>query len=203
MLENNKVSIVGTICEKLEFEHEAYGKAFFKSKVRVKRLSGVEDILPISIPERLLFSGEQYIIGSRVKIDGQFRSMNKLTSTGSKLILFVFARDICLTDEEVDANDCDLTGYLCKPVQYRTTPFEREVSDLLIAVNRQYNRSDYIPAIAWGRNARFAESLEIGQGVKVHGRIQSRAYQKKWPNGLVEDRIAYELSTSLLEVVHA
>ena len=140
-------------------------------------------------------------IGTKVEISGQFRSYNNYSGEGSRLILTLFAREIALSSEECE-NEIYLNGYICKPAIFRTTPFGREIADILLAVNRAYGKSDYIPCIAWGRNAKFAENLPVGTNIKVWGRMQSRNYQKKLDEETVVEKTAYEVSISKLEMVN-
>ena len=178
--------------------------------MEVARLSSNADIIPVTISERLI--KEDLQIGSKILIKGQFRSYNSYENERNKLILTVFAKDILLQEEienlkeqeevkEHVSNEVILTGYICKKPIYRQTPFGREIADLLLAVNRAYNKSDYIPAIAWGRTARFCQDLEVGTEVKITGRVQSRSYEKKLENGTTETRIAYEVSIGSLEII--
>jgi len=197
----NKVKLTGIISTQPQFSHELYGEKFYEFSLSVKRLSDAEDLLPITVSERLLY---QYsvITGKCVTVTGQFRSYNKLTEGKSKLILTVFARDIDINPEDADfknPNYIFLNGFLCKKPVYRTTPFGREITDILVAVNRAYNKSDYIPCIAWGRNARFAGNLEVGENIKIWGRIQSREYQKRISETETITKTAYEISVSKME----
>lgn len=194
---NNKVFISGEIVTDAEFSHEVYGEGFYEMNVLVKRLSGHGDILPVTISERLI-SDKDLKVGATINALGQFRSYNKLVDGKSKLMLTVFVREILDDVVSKNPNSIVLTGYICKPPIYRTTPFNREIADLLIAVNRSYNKSDYIPCIAWGRNARFAKNLEVGEKIAVSGRIQSREYQKKISDDDVRTMTAYEVSISKL-----
>ena len=192
--ENNSVVITGVVVEDGVFSHEVYGEGFYTFKISSERLSENADILPITVSERLLMN-QNIVCGKHVKIKGQLRSYNNYTGNRSRLVLTIFVRDIQVLDE----NEIILNGFICKAPIYRKTPFGREISDVLIAVNRAYNKSDYIPCITWGRNARYISSLEVGTAVKVWGRIQSRVYQKK--NGdQVEERIAYEVSVSKISL---
>lgn len=192
---NNKVYLSGTIESEPVFSHELYGEGFYEFTLRVPRLSEQSDIIPITISERLL--GEKNLVkGTKISFYGQFRSFNKLVGEKSKLMLTVFVRDFLDEDEEANPNVTELTGYVCKQPMYRTTPFNREICDLLIAVNRAYDKSDYIPCIAWGRNARFVKEMAVGQKLSLSGRIQSREYTKKLPDGSSEIRVAYELSVN-------
>ena len=194
---NNKVFVSGEIVTEAEFSHEVYGEGFYEINLLVKRLSGQGDILPITISERLI-SDRQLKVGDTINALGQFRSYNKLLDGKSKLMLTVFIREL-LDDIIVrNPNSIVLMGYICKPPIYRTTPFNREIADLLIAVNRSYNKSDYIPCIAWGRNARFAKNLAVGEKIAVSGRIQSREYQKKIADDSMRIMTAYEVSISKL-----
>lgn len=190
---NNKVYISGEIVSEAEFSHEVYGEGFYEMKVLVKRLSGQADILPVTVSERLI-SDNRLEIGKTINAMGQFRSYNKLVNGKSKLMLTVFVRELYDTMPVTNTNGIVLTGYVCKPPVYRTTPFAREIADVLIAVNRAYNKSDYIPCIAWGRNARFVKNLGVGEKIAVSGRIQSREYVKKISETESRTMIAYEVS---------
>ena len=195
MMENNKVFLTGTVASQATFSHEVFGEGFYELALSVKRLSDHSDIIPITISERLL-SKEQFAIGQQVSIKGQFRSYNKIVEDKSKLMLTVFVREIVDLDPSVNPNIIELSGYICKPPIYRTTPFKREICDVLLAVNRAYNKSDYLPCIAWGRNARFIKNAQVGQKVFLSGRIQSREYQKKISEEENLTKTAYEISIS-------
>ena len=194
---NNKVFVSGEIVTNAQFSHEVYGEGFYEMNVLVKRLSGQGDILPITISERLI-SDKNLKVGVTINALGQFRSYNKLVDGKSKLMLTVFVRELLEDSPMRNPNSIVLTGYICKQPIYRTTPFNREIADILIAVNRSYNKSDYIPCIAWGRNARFAKNLAVGEKIAVSGRIQSREYQKKITDDDVRTLTAYEVSISKL-----
>lgn len=202
VIKNNVVEVFGKISSKLEYSHEVYGEGFYSFTLDVERLSDASDCIRVLISERLMDPQKDYS-NEYVNVEGQFRSYNRHEDGRSRLILSVFARDVTFFDENVNKNPNTiyLDGYLCKNPVYRTTPFGREITDLLIAVNRPYNKSDYIPAIAWGRNARYAERIEIGKRIRVWGRIQSRIYQKKLSETETIEKIAYEVSVSKLEVV--
>ena len=208
-LENNNLVLVGKVTDEKRFSHEIYGEKFYIFDLSVPRLSGNADIIPITISERL-FKDEDLDIGAKVTVHGQFRSYNSFENNKNRLILTVFAKDITFMneDEEVVASSSNITneivliGYICKEPIYRQTPFGREISDILLAVNRAYNKSDYIPCIAWGRNARFCSKMSVGTEVKVTGRIQSRNYEKKHDDGSVEKKTAYEVSISNLELIN-
>ena len=201
---NNQAVIIGTIESEFELNHEIYAEKFYTFNVSIPRLSGAADSVRIMISERLIMDGE-YKVGDRVEISGQFRSYNSYDNGSNKLVLTVFAKDIVLCDEENDEtknpNSLFLNGYICKEPVYRTTPFGREITDILLAVNRSYNKSDYIPIIAWGRNARFAKNLQVGDNVKLWGRIQSRKYQKRLSEEEVVTKTAYEVSINRMELV--
>lgn len=194
---NNRVFISGEIVTKAEFSHEVYGEGFYEMNVLVKRLSGQGDVLPVTVSERLI-TDKDLKVGVTINALGQFRSYNKLVDGKSKLMLTVFIRELVDETYVKNPNSIVLTGYICKPPVYRTTPFNREIADILIAVNRSYNKSDYIPCIAWGRNARFAKNLAVGEKIAVSGRIQSREYQKKVTDDDVRTLTAYEVSISKL-----
>lgn len=199
---NNSVTISGVVFSKPRFSHEIYGEGFYCFELQTERLSETSDVLPVTISERII-DKELIKEGTSVKVSGQLRSYNSYMEKErrSKLILTVFARDIYLDTpvQGENPNEVCLNGYICKPPVYRITPFGREIADLLIAVNRSYNKSDYIPCIAWGRNARFAERLDIGENIKIWGRMQSRPYQKKQDDGSVIEKTAYEVSISKIE----
>ena len=193
---NNKVYVYGEIVSEATFSHEVYGEGFYEFFVKVMRLSGQADILPVTVSERIMT--EDMKVGSPICALGQFRSYNKLEDGKSRLMLTVFIRELLPSPPSKNPNSIVLSGYICKPPVYRTTPFNREIADLLIAVNRSYNKSDYIPAIAWGRNARFVRNLQVGDRVALSGRIQSREYQKKQPDESLVSMTAYEVSISKL-----
>ena len=200
-MQNNKVFLTGKVVSEPEFSHEMMGEGFYDFSLAIKRLSGQDDIIPVTISERLM-DGVDFSVGAQIGAVGQFRSYNKLVGDRSKLVLRVFVRELVEPNED-NPNIIELDGFVCKPPIYRQTPFKREIADMLIAVNRAYNKSDYIPAIAWGRNARFAGGFEVGSKVHLTGRIQSRVYQKQLEDGVVEERTAYEVSVSKLELTEA
>ncbi|MCL2851255.1 MAG: single-stranded DNA-binding protein [Firmicutes bacterium] len=196
-MNNNRVMLSGSIVGEPKRSHTVFGEGFYELVLSVNRLSSMQDLIPITVPERLLIS-ENLKEGMVVTVKGQFRSYNKIVDGRSKLMLTMFVREI-LHEASIDnPNEIELVGFICKPPIYRTTPFNREIADILLAVNRTYNKSDYIPAIAWGRNARFAEALKIGERVNLSGRVQSREYQKRLENGETETRVAYEISINKL-----
>lgn len=194
---NNRVYISGEIVSDATFSHEVYGEGFYEFFVRVMRLSGQADILPVTLSERLIQDG-MLCRGKSICALGQFRSYNKIENEKSRLMLTVFIRELLDELPSKNPNSILLSGYICKPPVYRTTPFNREIADILIAVNRAYNKSDYIPCIAWGRNARFVKNLTVGDKIAISGRIQSREYQKKLSEVDVRTMTAYEVSVSKL-----
>ncbi len=200
--QNNSVEIAGTVNGPLSFSHEVYGEGFYSFQLKVPRFSESCDMINVMVSERLIHNME-LTEGDVLLINGQFRSYNKCEEKGSRLLLSVFARDLeKLQGEEPIKNNITLEGFICKPPVYRETPFGREISDILVAVNRQYNKSDYIPCIAWGRNARYAATLAVGEHVKLQGRIQSREYQKRVGEDSFVTRTAFEVSVSKLEVLN-
>ena len=201
ILENNQVSIVGEIIYDFQYSHEVYGEGFYMVEVAVSRLSNFSDYIPLMISERLIDTSQSYI-GQKVYVTGQFRSYNRHEELKNRLVLSVFVREIEFIEEETEemkSNQILLDGYICKDPIYRKTPLGREIADLLVAVNRSYGKSDYIPCICWGRNARFAARFEVGVHVQIWGRIQSREYVKRLNEDEVEKRTAYEVSVSKIE----
>lgn len=210
LLENNHLVLVGKVTSDKTYSHEIYGEKFYIFDLEVPRLSSAVDSIPITVSERLLTNLELKI-GKKLAVEGQFRSYNSYQNERNKLILTVFAKDIVEVEDEeqeeseekkeVVTNEVILSGYVCKKPIYRQTPFDREIADILLAVNRAYNKSDYIPCIAWGRNARFCQNMEVGTEVKIIGRVQSRKYEKKFEDGTSEVRVAYEVSISSMEII--
>ncbi len=211
-LENNYLTLVGKVTGEKKFSHEIYGESFYVFNLEIARLSGNADIIPITVSERII-TDEMLTQGKSLLVKGQFRSYNSYDNEKNRLILTVFAKDVIEVEEnneeeeneivkkDIITNEVVLVGYICKKPIYRQTPFGREIADILLAVNRAYNKSDYIPTIAWGRNARFCQNLEVGTKVRIVGRVQSRMYEKKHEDGTVENRVAYEVSIGSLEVV--
>lgn len=203
VIENNQVVIMGEIVSDFAFSHEIFGEGFYMVDVRVERLSDSIDIIPLMVSERLLDVNGDYK-GMYIVVNGQFRSYNRHEERKNKLVLSVFAREIDFVDEigeNTKSNQIYLDGYICKEPVYRKTPLGREIADLLLAVNRPYGKSDYIPCICWGRNARFVSNFEVGARCAVWGRIQSREYMKKISDEQLEKRVAYEVSVSKLELI--
>ena len=203
IIENNQVSIMGQIISQFTFSHQVFGEGFYLIDVLVKRLSDSEDRIPVMISERLIDVTQDYE-GEYIQVYGQFRSYNRHEEKKNRLVLSVFAREVSFVEDEDDSvksNQIFLDGYICKPPVYRKTPLGREIADLLIAVNRPYGKSDYIPCICWGRNARYASAFAVGGHVLIWGRIQSRYYVKKLSETETEKRTAYEVSVSKLEYI--
>ncbi len=198
-MNNNIVSLTGQVVQDPIYSHQVFGEGFYETFLEVKRLSDQSDVIPITISERLI--DENLIVkGSTICISGQFRSYNKLVDGKSRLMLTVFVRDIEEIDTMQNPNTIELIGYICKEPIYRITPFKREICDILLAVNRAYNKSDYIPCIAWGRNARYVKNLDIGDKICLSGRIQSRVYQKLQEDGEYEEKVAYEISINRISL---
>ena len=197
-MNNNVVLLSGTIVETPRYSHQMYGEGFYESVLSVPRLSGQNDLVPFTISERLL---NDIGLGkdSLVTFSGQLRSYNKFVDGKSKLFLTMFVREVLENDPNLNPNSIDIVGYVCKEPVYRMTPFKREICDVLLAVNRAYNKSDYLPCIAWGRNARFMREIPVGTKVYVNGRVQSRVYQKALADGTTEERTAYEVSINRIE----
>ncbi len=198
---NNQVTIAGRVVGGFVYSHTVYGEDFYTVDIEVSRLSNSNDIIPVMVSERILDVHTDYR-GYVLRANGQFRSYNRHEETRNRLVLSVFAREVEIMEpeeEEQDPNHIFLDGYVCKKPVYRKTPLGREIADVLLAVNRPYGKSDYIPCICWGRNARYADQFEVGAHVQIWGRIQSREYQKKISEEEYEKRVAYEVSVSKLE----
>lgn len=194
--QTNSVFLQGRIGSTIEYSHDLYGERFYEFKLNVPRLSEHLDVIPITASEQLVNSLKE---DELIAVSGQFRSFNRPDGERSRLILSVFAREILPPLAEVNPNTAELIGYICKPPIYRTTPFNREICDVLLAVNRAYSKSDYIPCIAWGKNARLIKNAPVGQKLDVSGRIQSRQYTKRLDDGDVQIRTAYEFSIGAVE----
>ena len=201
---NNQVTIAGEVVSEFTFSHEVYGEHFYIVNIAVCRLSNSYDVIPVMVSERLIDVTSDYR-GCVLQVSGQFRSYNRHEENRNRLVLSVFAREAVLAsqedEDEQNPNHIFLDGYVCKHPVYRKTPLGREIADVLLAVNRPYGKSDYIPCICWGRNARFAGKFEVGTHIHLWGRIQSRTYQKRLDNDVVEKRTAYEISVSKIECV--
>ena len=201
VIENNKVSVIGEVISGFTFSHEVFGEGFYLVDLAVNRLSEQTDIIPLMISERLLDVTKDYV-GCTMEAIGQFRSYNRHEGSKNRLVLSIFVREVNFLDEFNDytkTNQIFLDGYICKAPIYRKTPLGREIADILLAVNRPYGKSDYIPCIAWGRNARYASGFEVGVRVRVWGRVQSREYTKKLSETESEKRVAYEVSVARME----
>lgn len=199
-IEDNEACVVGVVCGYLSYSHDVYGERFYRFMLRSDRLSQNSDLICVTVSEKML-ADISIDIGVHLSVAGQFRSYNNYSGIGNKLVLTLFAKDIKVTDEsEEPINEIYLNGYICKPIVYRVTPFGREIADILLAVNRAFNKSDYIPCIAWGRNARFVKHLDVGQNLKIWGRMQSREYQKKISETETVTKTAYEVSINRLEI---
>ena len=203
VIENNRVTVIGEVVSEFKFSHEVYGEGFYTVDIAVNRLSNSVDVIPLMVSERLM-DVTQDLRGSIVEASGQFRSYNRHEETRNRLVLSIFVREIDFVDdydEDMSTNQIFLDGYICKPPVYRKTPLGREIADILMAVNRPYGKSDYIPCIAWGRNARYAASFQVGDHIQVYGRIQSREYTKRISDEECEKRVAYEVSVSKIEMI--
>ena len=203
IIENNQVSMVGVVASEFVKSHEVYGEGFYMVDILVKRLSGSEDRIPLMVSERLVDVTQSYL-GEYIQVQGQFRSYNRHEEKKNRLVLSVFVRELTFVEEEddsVETNLIELNGYICKPPVHRMTPLGREIADVLLAVNRPYSKSDYIPCICWGRNARYASAFTVGGHVLLWGRIQSREYMKRIGENQSERRTAYEVSVSKLEYI--
>ena len=203
VIENNKVSVIGEVVSEFKFSHEVFGEGFYVVDMAVSRLSDQVDIIPLMVSERLLDVSKDYQ-GCTMEALGQFRSYNRHEGTKNRLVLSIFVREVNFLEEFTDytkTNQIFLDGYICKEPIYRKTPLGREIADLLLAVNRPYGKSDYIPCICWGRNARYAEHFKVGERCAIWGRIQSREYMKKLDEEHVEKRVAFEVSVSKLELL--
>jgi len=200
LLLNNSVELWGKVKSAPEFSHTVLGENFYEFSLEVPRLSDSSDIIPVTISEKL-FTKDDLKIDTVIALSGQFRSYNKLMDAKSKLMLTVFVREIIPVDTNKNPNIINLKGFLCKEPIFRTTPFKREICDILLAVNRAYNKSDYIPCIAWGRNARFVKNLPVGTKIDIEGRIQSRVYQKKISEEETVNKTAYEISISKVNIL--
>ncbi|MBQ8662755.1 MAG: single-stranded DNA-binding protein [Eubacterium sp.] len=201
MFDNNQVFMMGEVVSDFQFSHEVFGEGFYMVEIAVNRLSNYADYIPLMVSERLVDTTQDYT-GELVRVVGQFRSYNRHDEKKNRLVLSVFVREweFCEELEEGEkTNQIFLDGYVCKEPVYRKTPLGREIADVLLAVNRSYGKSDYIPCICWGRNARFASGFEVGNHVQILGRIQSREYVKRVNEEETERRIAYEVSVSKID----
>ena len=203
LFENNQVSMTGEIVSDFRYSHEVYGEGFYILEIAVSRLSNCADYIPLMISERLIDTERDYT-GQIVRVSGQFRSYNRHDEKKNRLVLSVFVREMEFLEEPEDGENTNricLDGCICKEPVYRRTPLGREIADVLLAVNRSYGKSDYIPCICWGRNARFASGFHVGGHVYLEGRIQSREYVKKLDDEESERRVAYEVSVNKLDLI--
>lgn len=200
LLQNNNVELWGKVLTSPVYSHTVIDEKFYEFNLEVPRLSESSDVIPITISEKL-FKKDELVENSIISLNGQFRSYNKLIDGKSKLMLTVFVRELTEVDTSKNPNLIMLKGFLCKEPIFRTTPFKREITDILLAVNRAYNKSDYIPCIAWGRNAKFVKDLQVGTKLNLEGRIQSREYQKKLNDEEVVNKTAYEISISKVNII--
>lgn len=200
-LNNNVATLSGEVISKPKFSHEMYGEGFYEFNLKVRRLSDTYDIIPVTVSDRILME-HNIEVGKKIKAVGQFRSFNKIEDGKSRLMLNMFVREMLPYSAEENPNKISITGCICKTPIYRITPFNREIADVIIATNRNYNKSDYIPCIVWGRNARFMKNLAVGDKVQLEGRIQSREYQKKDElSGEVTNHTAYEVSIAIINLL--
>jgi single-stranded DNA-binding protein len=200
---DNLIRLEGYFLDEPEFSHELYGEEFYNARFCVNRLSDSKDILNLTISGKLL-DREAEFKERYTRVSGQLRSYNKVVGAKNKLLLTVFVREITFPEEKAEEpNSILLTGYICKEPVYRMTPFGREITDLLLAVNRHFNKTDYIPVIAWGRNAKYTKSMSIGDKIRIDGRLQSRSYTKTYSDGHVEEKVAYEVSSSMVQLLES
>lgn len=206
-LKNNVVSLFGEVVSEFSYNHEVFGEKFYMFYLKIDRFSETSDIIPVTISERMIDVAKDYK-GKLIEVHGQFRSYNRHGEGKSRLILSVFARELNFVEldegnmpESSKANSVYLDGYICKEPVYRRTPYGREIADVMIAVNRPYSKSDYIPCIVWGRNARYVSRLDVGTHIQLEGRIQSREYLKKLDDESYETKTAYEVSVIRVDVV--
>lgn len=194
---DNYVYIAGRMKTEAEYSHTVYGEGFYTFFMEIERLSGKTDIVPVTVSERILGFSPVYK-DEFFAVEGQLRSYNrKIEGDKTRLMITVFVKNIYHA-EEIDTmrntNEIKIEGFICKPPVYRVTPLGREITDILVAVNRAFGKSDYIPCIAWGRNAKYAGEYITGDKVLINGRLQSRIYEKHLEDGTTEERTAYEVS---------
>ncbi len=193
----NVIMLRGTLGSRPEYSHENHGRRFYRFSLDVPRLSGAVDSLNVIAPQEVMERAE--LTGGVIQVIGQIRSFNSRSETGRRLIISVYAEDITLCDDEPE-NSVELTGTICKQPVYRRTPLGREICDIMLAVNRSYHRSDYLPVILWGRTAKEIAQQPVGTVLSITGRLQSREYQKVLDSG-IEKRVAYEISAMSADIV--
>ena len=187
----NYAELSGLVDAEPQFSHETRGERFYSFPVRIRRLSGTADVIQVLVRQTTILT-EDLHTGQPVHVFGQLRSYNNKSGVGPKLMLHVFAKELNTQPME-DRNDILLHGTICKQPNFRTTPMGREICDFMLAVNRKYGRSDYLPCIAWGQKARLLACLDVGTVLSLRGRIQSRQYIKVI-NDLPVEKTAYEVS---------
>ena len=195
---NNRIVAVGRLDGPLALSHEVMNEPFYMGTLLVKRLSGALDRLPVTVPGKLMALGELEYDGL-IMVQGQVRSYNKVVDGAGRLMVTLFAQSVSPGEDNDTLTKATIAGALCRPPVYRSTPFGREICDMMLAVNRAFGKSDYIPCIAWGRNAQYASRFNVGDTVRLTGRLQSREYQKLLENGEYMMRMAYEVSAFTLE----
>ena len=194
----NRALLRGTVAAAPVWSHETHGVGYDTFPLTVLRLSGSEDRINVIAPHTML-EGCPLAPGVELEVEGEVRSFNNKSGLGSRLVITLYAKHIRLGSGEHE-NQLTLAGVLCKPPVLRRTPLGREICDMMLAVNRRYGRADYLPCIAWGGLARHCGELEVGDGVRLEGRLQSRSYVKV-ANGVSQERTAYEVSGMHLEPV--
>lgn len=187
---NDIIRICGVLAGRPEFSHAGREGAYYKFPLAVRRLSGTDDVINVIAHEELMRALEPDET-QRLRVWGEVRSFNN-RGAGPKLVISVLARSMEFTDDDFE-NCVMLSGTLCKPPNLRRTPMGREICDLMLAVNRRYGRSDYIPCIAWGIAARNASQWDVGTVIALAGRLQSRVYIKN-ENDEVQEKTAFEVS---------
>jgi len=193
----NRIVAAGVLTEEPVLSHEVMNEPFYAATLEVKRLSGAVDRIPLTLPGKLVPEGG-FPLHTLLLVEGQVRSYNKIVEGAGRLMVTLFAQRVTEGGDET-MNRVEIVGALCKPPVYRSTPFGREICDMMLAVTRAFGKSDYIPCIAWGRNAQYASRFAVGDKVCVSGRLQSREYQKLLENGEYLVRNAYEVSAFTIE----
>lgn len=192
--ENNAATVAGVVATEPK-KYDCCGEMFYAFDLSVMRMSGAIDLIPVNMPVVLC---DELNFGDRISLVGQVRTYNRVVDGKSRLFVVFFALETADYTDYI--NEIELTGFFCKPPVRRTTPLGRDICDAQIAVNRDRQKSDYIPLIIWGRTARLISRLDVGAHVNVKGRLQSRVYQKQTEQGVVE-KTAYEVSVNRIEEV--